>query len=166
MKKITVLIAMSFLMICSTVFGQTAPATTEQPKHQGFVYVGTNYSPGYPLSYSAEVGTWGQKASTSYSIVFDAVPSYGTSTLKYFIGPKMYFTTHSEDKICYMVYIAPKVSLDKAHDGLIEFGFDPYYTISKTVLFGVTIGDQVTTSGQWNLFGSAGFVFLLPKAKK
>ena len=164
MKKIA-LLAMSILTICSTSFGQTAP-TTETPLHQAFVYVGTNFSPGGLLSYSAEVGTWGQKSNTSFSATFDAVPSYGTSTLKYWGGIKAYYTVHSEDKLCYMFYVAPKVSLDKAHDQLIEFGFNPNYTLAKWCLLGVTIGDQCTATSQWNMFTSVGFVFLLPKAAK
>lgn len=161
MKKIT-LLAMSILFVCSS-FAQTAPTTVEQPLHRAFGYVGTNYAPGNLLSYSAEVGTWGCKSNTSYSFVFDAVPQYGATTPQYWVGVKAYYTVHSEEKLQYMVYIAPKFSIDKVPGQVIEWGFNPNYVLNNDLLLAVTIGSQSSVTTPLNWFTSIGFIYLLPK---
>jgi hypothetical protein len=149
-------------MLCLTLaFVLTATAQESQPKHRAFLGLGANYMPGYNLSYSAEVGAWGMSAPTSFSAVFDMVPVDGDIT--YYAGAKLYFTTYSTDKICYMVYLAPKVNLNDIKQGIFEFGFNPNYTLHKNWLFGVTIGNQVYEGSNWNLFSSAGFIYLFPK---
>ncbi len=157
---------MSILSICSTAFGQTpTPAACEQPMHRGFIYVGTNYSPGSVLGYSAEAGTWGCKSNTSYSATFDVVPQ-GKGTVQLWVGGKAYFTVHSEDKLQYMVYIAPKFSLEKVPGQVIEWGFNPNYVLNNNFLLGLTVGSQSTATTPLNWFTSIGFVYLLPCDKK
>ena len=58
--------------------------------------------------------------------------------------------------------MAPKYNLN-TDKTLLEFGFNPYYSLTNDVLLGVTIGNQVCENSPLNLFGSVGFVYLLPK---
>ena len=165
MKKLVLIILMNIL--CSTVFGQVV---AEQPLHQTFIYVGTNFAPNSLLSYSGELGIWGIKSNTSFSGTLDFVPI--ESNIQTWIGAKAYYTFHTEDKLCYMIYIAPKFCIDKglstnkSIDQVLEFGFNPNYTLNKYFLLSVTLGNQVTAISQLNIFSSIGFVFLLPKPNK
>jgi len=158
MKKVLLALLVSAISF-ATSFAQTTDTT--QPAHRAFIYAGTNFAPHSNLSYSAEIGTWGMTSNTSFSATFDVVPVNGV--LHDWIGAKTYYTVHSEAKLCYMVYVAPKYALDGSKDQLIEFGFNPNYTLNKNFLLGITLGDQAYAGSPWNLFVSAGIVFLIPK---
>lgn len=145
-------------VVTATAFSQEAPAT---PKHRAFIYAGTNWAPGYQLSYSAEVGTWGMSSNASFSATYDAVPSGNTITS--YVGAKAYYTVHSEQKLCYMVYIAPKVALNSEKTQLVEYGFNPNYTLTNDLLLAVTLGNQAYNASPWNPFVSGGIIYLFRK---
>lgn len=150
------------LLVCVISFATSfAQTDTTLPKHRAFLYVGTNFMPHQNLSYSAELGTWGITSHTSFSATFDVVPVNGV--LHDWIGVKAYYTVHGEQKLCYMFYAAPKYALDGSKDQLIEFGFNPNYSLNDNVLLSITLGNQSFATSPWNLFLSGGFVFLLPK---
>lgn len=154
------------LLIAVMLFATATNAQTDttQPKHQAFFYVGTNFAPHQSETYSLELGTWGITSNTSFSITYDFLPRVGIQS---WIGAKAYWTVHSENKLCYMVYLAPKHGLNGGQQNdLLEFGFNPNYTINKNILFGVTVGNQALYNSPLNLFGSVGFVFLFNKAHK
>ena len=140
-----------------------AYATTDTiPKHQAFVYIGMNYAGPATASYSVETGSWGMSSNTSFSVVADVVPHGIKEQTTQWLGIKAYYTFHSEDKLCYMFYIAPKKSLNSTTE-LIEFGFNPNYTLSKNILLGIILGNQSFTGNEMNVFMSAGLVFLFNK---
>jgi hypothetical protein len=152
-----------FLLMAFIAFELNVNAQTPEVKHRYFGYLGTNWTPYNKPSYSGEVGIWGMSANTSYSIVCDLVPN--GSKFDIWLGPKMYFTTHSESKLCYMVYVAPKFSTTnaKSNQQCLEYGFDPYYTLNDNLLLGVTIGQQYYYNSTSTTFGSVGFVYLFNK---
>lgn len=156
MKKIlTILLATIAISTASNA------QTKETPKHRAFVSASGNWQPGYNPSYSFEAGSWGMTSPTTYSAVVDVVPNYfnGGQT-KVFVGAKAYWTIGAPGKMCYMFYVAPKVQADSLKNGLIEFGFNPYYTLSNDLLLGVAVGNQTYDSSPWNIFGSLGIVYL------
>jgi len=138
MKKVLILIMAFIAFGALNVNAQTTK--TPEAKHRYFGYVGTNWTPHNVLSYSGEVGIWGTSSNTSYSIVCDAVPNGNKNKLDIWFGPKFYFTTHSEEKLCYMIYVSPKVSTS-ANQQCIEYGIDPYYSINKPSVWQVTTAD-------------------------
>lgn len=154
MKKTIAILLMSLPFVGNS-------QTINPVKHEAYISPSTSWSPNNNLSYSVEAGTWGIVSNTSFGVTFDAVPNAGK--FNYYLGGKAYYTVHNEDKLCYMVYVAPKFNVNDQKDQIIEFGFNPNYTLSKSVLFGVTLGNQVNTNSQWNWFIGGGFVFLLKK---
>lgn len=137
-----------------TSFGQTN-------KHSPFASYGMGWTPNSDISYSAEVGTWGTKSPTSFSATFDI----SRNTLEYqtvskWIGAKAYYTVLEKNRITYMVYIKQAIQIDNVKKTLLEFGFNPNYTLRKDLLLGVTVGNQAISGSQWNLFSSLGFVYL------
>lgn len=163
MKKLLMLSIAVMLFATAT----NAQTDTTQPKHQAFVYAGTNFAPNQKETYSFEFGAWGMSSNTSFSATYDVEPIAGKAIM--WVGAKAYWTVHSESKLCYMFYLAPKHCITGGQGtstDLIEFGFNPNYTLSKNILFGITVGDQAFYNSQWNLFGSAGFVFLFDKHQK
>jgi len=166
-----------FLVFASALVGFGAMAQTASvKKHAAYISVGSNYSPKTQNSYSVEAGTWGIASNTTFGMTYDFVPgdyniirNGAPDVLKNYtaqwLGAKAYWTTHSEEKLCYMVYIAPKICVN-SHEGmdreLIEFAFNPYYTLHKNVLFGLAIGNQYYGSNNpWNIFINGGFTFLV-----
>jgi hypothetical protein len=171
MKKLLLVFASSLIG-----FGAMAQTDTTSPKHVGYFSAGLNYSPKSQNSISVEGGVWGISSNTTFGATYDFVPgnyviNKGKDTLinywAQWVGVKAYWTTHSESKLCYMVYVAPKICIN-AKEGmnheLIEFGFNPYYSINKYILFGVCIGDQyIGSDSPWNIFINGGFTFLFFK---
>ena len=155
------------LVVASAIFSLNATAQTDTAKkHVGYLSAGFNYSPRSSNSLSIEGGTWGITSNTTFGVTYDIVPISigGKNYYSQWAGVKAYWTTHSETKLCYMVYVALKTCINSKqgmeHE-LIEFGFNPYYTISKHTLFGVCIGDQYYGSdNSWNIFLNCGFTFL------
>ena len=166
MKK---LILISILFASISAFAQSDTVKKYEPKHLPFISIGMNFSPHSANSISAEVGYWGTTSNTSFSLTFDVVPGINPSNKTFcseWIGVKAYWTIHNEEKLCYMLYVAPKHCLNsfsgQSETELIEFGFNPYYKITKNILLGVTLGSQCYGgSNQWNIFYSAGFAFIL-----
>jgi hypothetical protein len=176
MKK--TLLALSVALIG---FGANAQETKLQKRHSPYISAGMNWAPKSANSASFEAGTWGMSANTSFGVTYDFVPTsftyangasvnIGQYTAQW-LGVKAYWTVHSEDKLCYMLYMSPKVCVHnmKNEDGsyssskeLLEFGFNPNYTITKNILLGVTVGNQYLGSDSpLNLFASGGFIFLI-----
>jgi hypothetical protein len=133
---------------------------TPKPRHVPYASVSGNYSPGYKVSYSAEAGSWGTTSNTSYGGTFDVVPN-SDGSVGYWVGAKLYYTVHAEERLCYMVYVAPKGRLDQKQ-GLLEYGFNPNYTLSPRTLLSVTLGQQVYASSA-STFGSLGVIYFLRK---
>jgi hypothetical protein len=134
-----------------------APDTT---KHVAYFSPSISWTPGAPVSYSFEAGSWGLASNTSYGATFDVVPYDGK--VDYWLGAKLYYTLHSEPTLSYFLYIAPKTNINR-REGLLEFGFNPNYTLSKHLLLGVTLGEQVYAGGNNTVFGSLGLVYLFSK---
>lgn len=154
MKKVLITLVMS--IITMTTFAQT-----ESPKHRPFVYGGLGWTPSQDLSYSVEAGTWGITSPTSFSATFDATRNVSApSKLDYWVGAKAYYTVYSVPTICYMVYVAPKMKLDGSNTTLIEYGFNPNYTLNDDLLLGVTLGNQSLAGSPMNMFVSAGFIYM------
>ena len=164
MKKLLLLIVGTLLWTAS-LFAQDKDHI--QPKlHSPFASYGMSWTPNSDLTYSGEVGTWGTKSPTSFSITFDAARNVlkgGTDTNPLFtkwVGVKAYYTIFEREKICYMLYGKQAVQLNNTQTTLLEFGFNPNYTLSKHLLLGFTIGNQALQNSQWNLFSSLGVVYL------
>lgn len=163
------------LVFATTLYGFGALAQTDtSKKHVPYLSIGLNFAPKTTNSTSIEGGTWGITSNTTFGVTYDFVPSNYTNSngvmknyLAQWLGAKAYWTTHSETKLCYMVYVAPKICVNTKpgmNKELIEFGFNPYYNISKKLLFGVCIGNQILgNDSQWNMFLSGGFTYLFIK---
>ena len=154
------------LLVFTALCGFSAMAQTDSvKKHAPYFSIGANFSPKSPNSLSIEGGTWGISSNTSFGSTCDMVPRNDKNgTYQVWVGAKAYYTTHSEAKLCYMYYIAPKVCVNNKEGEskeLIEFGFNPYYTLNKNILFGMAVGNQYLGSDSpWNMFLSGGFTFL------
>jgi uncharacterized protein (DUF849 family) len=152
MKKIAIIAFMLFSITASAQ--QTKLTEGRRP----FAFAGASSDPMNNSSLSLEAGVWGMEKATSYSITFDHMRGSGMQSN--WIGIKPYFTIFDNGKISYMLYASPKFNLANFNEKIIEFGFNPNYVVSKNILFGVTMGNQVTSTSQWNMFFGAGFVFL------
>ena len=141
------------LLVSVTCFAQSSDST----RHVPFASVSSNYTPGLPLSFGAEAGIWGTKANTSYAATFDVMPN-GRSETAYYLGAKLYYTVFNSEKLQYMVYVSPKARLN-AKEGMLEYAFNPYYTLCPNALLGVAVGQQVTRTGT-NTFGGLSLVYL------
>lgn len=131
----------------------------DSTKHVLFASPTLSWSPGYPVAYSLEGGIWGVNSNTSYSATLDVVPSGGS--VDYVVGAKLYYTVHNEALLSYMIYVSPKYDLTTG-DALLEYGFNPNYTITQKVLLSITLGQQATVSGTAT-FGCAGIIYLFQK---
>jgi uncharacterized protein (DUF849 family) len=151
MKKLAII---AFMLLSITASAQTK--LTEGRKL--FTSIGGSADPSNNTALSLEAGVWGMEKATSYSITFDHMRGSGTQSN--WIGIKPYFTIFDNGKISYMLYTSPKFNLTNFSERIIEFGFNPNYVVNKNILFGVTMGNQITSSSQWNMFIGAGFVFL------
>ena len=154
------------LVFTASLCGFGAMAQTDSvKKHVPYFSVGMNYSPKSTNSVSVEGGTWGMTANTSFGATCDIVPRNDSGhTNQVWLGAKAYYTTHTEAKLCYMWYLAPKICVNSRkgeNKELLEFGINPYYTLNKNVLAGFTLGNQYLGSDNpWNMFISGGFTFL------
>lgn len=165
--KSTLLLIISIMLWAVMSFGQTA-SIDHKPQHSPFASYGMSWTPNSDLTYSGEVGTWGTKSSTSFSVTFDAsrnaAKGYSDTSPLFtkWMGVKAYYTLPGGGpKLCYMVYAKEAVQLDNSSNSLLEFGFNPNYTLSNHFLLGATIGNQALQGSQWNLFSSLGVVYLL-----
>ncbi len=149
------------MLLTTTSFGQMF--YHKESKHRMFVYAGANYTPHNVLSYSGEAGVWGMTSNTSFSATFDAVPTGIGDKITPWVGAKAYWTVHSENKLCYMLYLAPKTSVDNTNQQCLEYGFNPNYTLSKDLLLAVTLGQQYYFKSTTTTFGSIGLILLLNK---
>lgn len=157
MRTIRLLILMLF---CST----SMMAQVKPTKHDPFASYGMGWTPNKDLTYSGEVGVWGNTSPTSFSLTFDATRSVArrdASMFSKWVGVKAYYTVFSGPKICYMLYAKEALQLGNSSESLLEFGFNPNYTLSDSWLLGVTVGNQVIAGSQWNMFSSIGLVYLL-----
>ena len=160
MKKKILLLAATALLSMSYVKAQ------DTAKHVPFLSAGMNYSPKTTNSMSFEVGAWGTTSNTSYSLTYDFVPDQTSPGMyRQWLGVKGYWTTHDESKLCYMVYLAPKVCINSApntNHELLEFGFNPYYKLNSYLFLGVCLSNQYMGSDSpWNIGASAGLTFLI-----
>lgn len=162
------LLIVGLFLWATNSFAQTS--SKDQPpaaRHSAFASYGMGWTANQDLTYSGEVGTWGTKSPTSFSITFDAsrnVAKGHSDTNPLFtkwMGAKAYYTIPGGDsKLCYMLYVKEAVQLDSTSNSLTEFGFNPNYTLSNHLLLGVTIGNQTLANSPWNLFTSVGIVYL------
>lgn len=153
MKKLLTIIAVLFSLAS---FGQEV----KQPNQRPFVALGTTYS-SVTLPVSVEVGKWGIASPLSYSLSVDYY-HYNKSYQELWAGPKLYYTVYNNDeyKVCYMLYMSPKIDLKNTDNQLLEFGFNPNYMLTDDLLLGVTFGNTAYRTSQLNLFMSVGFVYL------
>ena len=109
-----------------------------------------------------EAGYWGIVSSTSFSLTYDVVKdlNQGEWNLSHYVGIKPYFTIHDDDEFSHMVYVMLKINVVDLDDVLLEFGYNPNYKIGKDNLISVTLGNQVTSTTQWSLFTSVGYIRL------
>jgi hypothetical protein len=157
MRKLIILSLLGILSFSS--YSQTKNSLVEG--RRPFVFAGSSMDPSKNLSLSAEAGVWGISKATSYSLTFDAVTNTGVETpYTYWVGVKPYFTIFDNGKISYMLYVMPKFNTKDFSQNIIEFGFNPNYTINDNILLALTMGNQVTSVSQWNMFFGAGFIFL------
>lgn len=157
MKELIIISILGILPILS--YSQTGNKLFDG--RRPFLFMGTSTDPLKNLSLSGEIGVWGIQKSTSYSLTFDAVTNTGVETpYSYWVGVKPYFTIFDNGKISYMLYAMPKFNTRDFNQNIIEFGFNPNYTVNDNILFAVTAGNQVTSSSQWNMFFGIGFIFL------
>lgn len=150
MKKLTTIIALMLITI-------SASAQLTEGRRP-FAFLGSSADPMNNYALSFEAGVWGTAKATSYSITYDRMVS-STGTGSNWVGIKPYFTIFDNGEISYMLYTSPKINVESG-ERMIEFGFNPNYTVSNNLLFGVTLGNQVTPTGQWNMFLGVGFVIL------
>ncbi len=157
------------LLVClllSTVLLSFAQDTTKR-RHDPFLSVGIGWTPNKDLTYSAELGTWGNVSPTSFSLTYDMSRNVSKEALNtnplfsHWMGIKAYYTVYSGTKICYMFYVKEAIQMENSSNSLLEMGFNPNYTISNNWLLGVTLGNQALAGSQWNLFSSVGFVYLI-----
>lgn len=136
-------------------------AQEQQPFRRPFVFGGVGYTPSKIASISLEAGYWGIASSTSFSLTYDAVKDLNQgTTVSHYVGFKPYFTVHDDAELSHMVYVMPKVNVNNLEDNLLEFGYNPNYKIGKDALISVTLGNQVLSNSQWNLFTSLGYIRL------
>lgn len=144
------------LLLSFTTFAQTA-------KHVPYASPSVGWTPAQDLTYSFEAGIWGTSSPTSFAITFDAGKNISVQPAGDFskwIGLKAYYDMKDLDKISYYTYAAMKMKMDNSKESIIEFGFNPCYTLSKRWLASITLGNQITSTSQWNMFISGGFLYL------
>jgi hypothetical protein len=137
-------------------------AQETQPFRRPFVYGGFGYTPSKISTISLEAGYWGITSTTSFSLTYDVVKDLNQDewNLNHYVGIKPYFTVHDDVELSHMVYIMPKINVVDLDDILLEFGYNPNYKISKNDLISVTLGNQVSSTAQWSLFTSIGYIRL------
>jgi hypothetical protein len=59
-----------------------------------------------------------------------------------------------------MLYGMPQFNTNDFSQNIIEFGFNPNYTVNENILLALTVGNQVTSTSQLNMFFGVGFIFL------
>lgn len=163
MKKITLMLIFAISSFAS--FSQITKGSLSEGR-RAFTYVGSNYctTPNETIlsGFSGELGFWGTTKATSYSLTFDVVNPVGSSP-SYWAGIKPYFTAFDNGKISYMLYAMPKFNVNDLSQKVIEVGFNPNYTVSNHVLFGLTIGGQysgVASNSTFSPFLGVGFIIL------
>ncbi len=153
------------LLISTFVNAQTCATCNPTPsKHDAFIFGGAGWTPNRDLTYSGEVGIWGNTSVTSFSTTFDAthnVSKGADPSFTYWVGIKAYYTVYSTAKISYMVYGKEALQINNSSNSLLEVGFNPNYTLSSHFLLGVTLGNQSLPGSEWNLFSSLGLVYLI-----
>lgn len=130
------------------------------PKHRAYVNPSVSWTPGYKPSYTLEAGTWGMSSYTSFGGIIDVVVV--DRRAQYWVGVKPYYTIFQNEKLTYMLYVAPKYNLTTGST-MLEYGINQNYTLSKDWLLGVTLGNQLTEDGNNMTFLSLGILYLFPK---
>lgn len=131
---------------------------TKQPTlHKAFLSLSTCWIPGNKLYTSVEAGSWGTNSCTSFSAVADIVTV--NHVVQYVVGPKAYYTSHQSPTLSYMFYVAPKFNI-VTKTSILEFGVNQNYIISKYVIIGVALGNQLFDDSSRKTFFQVGAVYL------
>ena len=141
MRK-TILIVFSVLLI-NTTFAQ---------KHNLFTSVSTTYTANSTLTYSTELGLWGDN--TCYSVTLDKESSGAT-----WLGIRPYFGIYDNSEVNLMFYFQSKFSLNDKTKQAIEIGLNPYFKLkNKTLLINTTAGLFIDNKQTQTYFLSIGLV--------
>jgi len=140
MKKV-ILIVLSVLLI-NTTFAQ---------EHNLFTSVSTTYTANSTLTYSTELGLWGDN--TCYSITLDREVSGST-----WLGVRPYFGIYDNKEVNLMFYFQPKFNLNDKEKQAIEIGLNPYYKLRKDLLINTTVGLFIDNKQTQTYFLSFGLV--------